>query len=149
MMRLAVMAALCAATAVAGQLTVVTEPALPRDPSGFPVFTNSLPDQVAMLTVRMCRLEAYVASNEARRVEMAERRARASEAAAKSRAEASAAARWLQEAQAKYGRMVLVGYDTNTCERVYRRADGVEMRRRWPLDTPVVRPPRPRKGGRK
>lgn len=148
MMRLAVMAALCAAAAMAGQFTVVTEPALPRDPSGFPVFTNSLPDQVAMLTVRMCRLEAYMASNEARRVEMAERRAKASEAAAKSRAEAAVAAKWLQDAQAKYGRMTMVGYDTNTCERIYRRADGVEMRKRWPLDTPIVRS-RPRKGGRK
>ena len=148
MMRLAAIVALCAACAGAAQFTVVTEPALPRDPSGFPVFTNSLPDQVAMLTVRMCRLEAYVASNEARRVEMAERRAKASEAAAKSRAEAAVAAKWLQEAQAKYGRMTMVGYDTNTCERIYRRADGVEMRKRWPLDTPIVRS-RPRKGGRK
>lgn len=42
--------------------------------------------------------------------------------------------RWLKKERDKYGRMTLVGFDTNTNERIYRRADGYEVRYKMPFD---------------
>ena len=122
---------------LAGAVEITIGEPLPCDPSGYPIETNDLVKATLMLQARICRLEAFMMSNLVERAETerrrekrrlaAERRSKEDEANRKVNAEFS---KWLSESKRKYGRMTLVGYDTNTCERIYRRIDGVEMRKK-------------------
>lgn len=121
----------------AGAVELTFGDPLPVDPSGYPIETNDLQRAVVMLQARICRLEAYAMSNAVEKAESERRRrarAKASEAESAERAKRLAVNsehdRWLADCRSKYGKMVLVGTDTNTCERMYRRIDGVIMRKK-------------------
>lgn len=121
----------------ASALEITVGPPMPCDPSGYPVETNDLVKAVVMLQVRLCRLEAYAASNMLERAaaERAERDAREAREAERAKAEERRRVnlefnRWVSEQRSLYGRMTLIDYDTNTCERVYRRMDGVVVRKK-------------------
>lgn len=122
---------------LAGAVEITFGEPLPCDSSGYPIETNDLAKATLMLQARVCRLEAFMMSNLVERAEAERRRERgrlererrAREDAENRRVNAEFS-KWLSESKRKYGRMTLVGYDTNTCERIYRRIDGVEMRRK-------------------
>lgn len=86
---------------------------------------------------RVAALEEYVASQKVERAQIeAKRLERSRIAKERSKADAehervnSEFRKWLSDCRSKYGRMTLVDYDTNTCERIYRRVDGMLMRRK-------------------
>jgi len=88
-----------------------------------------------VLERRVAALEAWresVISNNVRRAELSRRRAVDAEDRRRRAEEAREFDRWYREYTEKYGRLTLVGVDEKTNERVYRRADGVEVRRKQP-----------------
>jgi len=133
---------------------------LPCDPSGYPLLTNDPARAVLMLQARVSRLEAWAVSNMVKEAKIEEERLER-ERARRERAEKEEERRrvnlefnrWITDQRAKYGRMTLVDYDTNTCERVYRRMDGVTVRKKCydGSEERKVRAPRGRvkKGGAK
>lgn len=135
MKTLALVAALSPLAALAVTLTFGDPPA--TDPSGYPIETNDLQKAVVMLQARVCRLEAYLGPIVAERAEREKRRKATEEERAKRAKEDEEHRnvnlefnRWIADQRRKYGRLTLVGYDTNTCERIYVRMDGVKVRHR-------------------
>jgi len=148
MKKLAMIAALSGAMC-AGAVELSWGSPLPVDRSGYPLMTNDPEKAVLMLQSRVSRLEAWAVSNMLERAEADRRREEArKEREARAKADAEHARvnaefrKWLDDQRRKYGSMVLVGYDTNTCERIYRRIDGTTARKRCyddALDRPRVR----------
>ena len=94
----------------------------------------SLEERVAALERWRDEQVAVAESNRLVRVEARKRMEEAAKESAKRAKEVKEFNEWYRSYTEKYGRLVIVSVDTNTNEYVYRRADGVEVRKVKPKD---------------
>ena len=94
----------------------------------------SLEERVAALEKWRDEQVAVAESNRLVRVEARKRMEEAAKESAKRAKEVKEFNEWYRSYTEKYGRLVIVSVDTNTNEYVYRRADGVEVRKVKPKD---------------